>query len=73
MTTTIHPSWKITDLSTGVRAIFFDDTPDAALNSMAQRAGHDDFAEMCAAEGRTVEAARANLRIEKDQHTEMTS
>lgn len=34
---------------------------------------HDDFADMCAAEGKTVETARANLRIEKGPDTVMTS
>lgn len=69
MTTTTLPSWMITDLSTGARDLFLDDTAEAALDSMA----HDDFADMCAAQGKAVEAARANLRIEKGPDTVMTS
>lgn len=66
--------WKIVDQSTGLAlGIFSGDKAEAALDNMARQAGHDDYADLCVAEGRDVEAARSNLRIEVVGHTLMMS
>lgn len=71
MPTTTHPMWKIVDQSTGLALGVF--SGDTALDNMARQGGHDDYADLCVAEGRDVEAARSNLRLEVAGHTLMTS
>lgn len=66
--------WKIVDQSTGrALGVYSGGTADAALDNMARQAGYDDYADLCAAEGRDVEAARSNLRMEVAGHTLMVS
>lgn len=74
MPTTTYTSWTIVDLSNGRNlGVHSGATHDAALDTMARHHGHDDFESMCAAEGKTVEAARANMQITKGLLTLMMS